>query len=302
MNRVRAALVFVALLAWSAAAHAQVAQSDFAAGDEGWFNVMLPYPSALPPNVLSTYVPTWAPGSLTLQDPDGANPTGNVQYWQAPAKFLGNRLAAYGDSLVYELSNVGVGFPPFVQDDVILTNGTLVLTYELGTLPGTARTHLAVPLSETGWHRGTLAGPVPTPVEFQSVLGSLTQLLIRAEYQLGPDTEVLYSVVMAPHRTTGVAPASTPRSLALSAPYPNPGAGSTRLEFSLPAAADADVAVFDAAGRRVRTLVHATLGAGVHPLVWDGRDAAGRTATPGLYWVRLAAGGQTATRRFVRID
>ncbi len=302
MTRFRVAAVLLALLAWTLPAHAQVARSDFAAGDESWLNVMLPYPSALPPNVLGTYAATWAPGSLTLQDPDGSNATGNVQYWQAPAKFLGNKLVAYGDSLVVELSNVGINYPPFAQDDVILTNGSLVLTYALGTLPGTTRTRFAVPLSESGWHRGTLAGPEPTPAEFQGVMGALTQLLVRAEYQLGPDTEVLYAVVMAPHHTAGVAPASASHGLALSAPSPNPSAGAARFEFSLPVAADAEVAVFDAAGRRVRTLARATLGAGAHAIAWDGRDAAGRATTPGLYWVRLAAGGQSVTRRLARIE
>jgi len=302
MKPLRASLLLLALLSLASTARAQLAVSDFASSGEGWLNVMLPYPSALPPNVMSTYVPGWAPGSLTLQDPDGSNATGNVQYWQAPAKFLGNKLAAYGDSLVVELSNVGIGLAPFTQDDVILTNGSLVLTYQLVELPGTTRTRFAVPISEQGWHRGTLAGPEPTSAEFHSVLGALTQLLVRAEYQLGPDTQVLYSVVMAPHHTTDVAPATPPRGLALSAPRPNPSAGATQLECSLPAAAETDVAVFDAAGRRVRTLAHARFGAGVHAIAWDGRDAAGRAVTPGLYWVRVDAGGQSVTRRLVRIE
>jgi len=57
----------------------------------------------------------------------------------------------------------------------------------------------------------------------------------------------------------------------------------------------------DVAGRRVRTLVDETLAAGPHELAWDGRDAGGAPAPAGLYWARLDAGGEHATRRLVRL-
>jgi flagellar hook assembly protein FlgD len=49
------------------------------------------------------------------------------------------------------------------------------------------------------------------------------------------------------------------------------------------------VVVFDALGRRVRTLVDGPLAAGRHEIAWDGRDGRGVDAPAGVYLVRAAA-------------
>jgi flagellar hook assembly protein FlgD len=55
-----------------------------------------------------------------------------------------------------------------------------------------------------------------------------------------------------------------------------------------------EVAVFDAAGRRVRTFLQGEWGGSVGGVIaWDGRDAAGHRVPSGMYWVRLAAGSAT---------
>jgi photosystem II stability/assembly factor-like uncharacterized protein len=86
----------------------------------------------------------------------------------------------------------------------------------------------------------------------------------------------------------GVAPAAGGGRLRLSTPVPNPFRSETRFELETPAAATAQVAVFDALGRRVRVLVDGPLPAGRHKLVWDGRDARGADAAVGVYLVRAA--------------
>ena len=83
---------------------------------------------------------------------------------------------------------------------------------------------------------------------------------------------------------------------ALSAPYPNPFRSEAAMTYSLPAAADVRLDVFDALGRQVRTLVQGRRPAGEHQA---SLQAAG--LPPGLYVVRLTASGQTATRRLVRV-
>ena len=85
-----------------------------------------------------------------------------------------------------------------------------------------------------------------------------------------------------------------PARIALSAPAPNPSRGPARLALALPAAATAEVAVFDAAGRHVRTLLSGALGSGSLPLLWDGLDARGRRAGAGVYFVRASASGSAA--------
>ncbi len=89
--------------------------------------------------------------------------------------------------------------------------------------------------------------------------------------------------------------------LAFAPARPNPSRGATTLRFTLPRGGPVRLVLVDVAGRRVRTLVDETLAAGPHELAWDGRDAGGAPAPAGLYWARLDAGGEHATRRLVRL-
>lgn len=89
---------------------------------------------------------------------------------------------------------------------------------------------------------------------------------------------------------------------ALGFAFPNPFAEAVGLQLSLRAAGPATVAVFDVAGRRVRTLVQGVQPAGTRVVTWDGRDDSGIRMAPGAYLVRLEAGTLRETRpvRLVR--
>jgi hypothetical protein len=100
--------------------------------------------------------------------------------------------------------------------------------------------------------------------------------------------------------TAGVTPPAIPTGLALAAPRPNPSAGATRLEFDLPSAARAQLAVFDAAGRCIATLVDGDVPAGRHSATWDGRNTGGERAAAGLYFARLTTPQGVISRRIVR--
>ena len=85
--------------------------------------------------------------------------------------------------------------------------------------------------------------------------------------------------------------------------YPNPFRPRTTIGFSLAATTRADIAIVDAAGRHVRTLLpEGVLGAGTHELIWNGRDDAGRHVGSGVYFVRARAGAQTTNRKLVLIQ
>jgi hypothetical protein len=90
--------------------------------------------------------------------------------------------------------------------------------------------------------------------------------------------------------------------LALAAPSPNPARGAARIEMTLGQAAQVEVAVFDASGRRVRVLTRGGLAAGTHALTWDTRDERGARVSPGVFFVRAHDGATTATRRLVVVD
>ena len=90
-----------------------------------------------------------------------------------------------------------------------------------------------------------------------------------------------------------------PAEFALHAPSPSPFRTSTTVELAVPGRADVCVDVFDVTGRRVRTLLDRSVGAGEYRLLWDGRGDDGRQAAAGIYFVRLTAPGVVKTVRGV---
>ncbi len=89
------------------------------------------------------------------------------------------------------------------------------------------------------------------------------------------------------------------RELAISN-FPNPFNPRTSVSFQMPSSGTADVRVFDAAGRLVRTLLAGDeRDAGRHQVIWDGRDDAGRGVAAGVYFSRIVAGGREASAKMV---
>jgi hypothetical protein len=79
---------------------------------------------------------------------------------------------------------------------------------------------------------------------------------------------------------------------------PNPSRGQVNFVVEVPAVTGAiELAVFDLAGRRVRTVTRGLLLAGRHTFLWDGRTDAGRRLAMGVYLIRLSGAGQAITRR-----
>ncbi len=172
---------------------------------------MLPYPEpGSPPTILQTFTPNWSPGYISLEDPDGSGSTGNVQYWSAPARFLGNQILAYGGTLSCYLRDDGSGFGTFHQEDVYLVGGGLTLVYDLtNPAPELTYTNVVVPLIEgRGWRHDNLSGAAATQADMLTALNSLTAIYIRAEYQLGPDLAYLSNVVMTTGTTLEILPSS----------------------------------------------------------------------------------------------
>lgn len=104
--------------------------------------------------------------------------------------------------------------------------------------------------------------------------------------------------VRATLRTTGVADGPAALSPRV---WPNPFQSTADVAFAIPAPGLLDVRVYDAAGRQVATLAAGWRPAGPVFLRWDGRGADGRRAPAGVYVVRVAAGGRSATRRLALV-
>jgi hypothetical protein len=96
-------------------------------------------------------------------------------------------------------------------------------------------------------------------------------------------------------------PGGPPARLELAPPRPNPSGAATAFRFSLPRQGPVRLEVLDPMGRRVRRLYAGSLSAGPHELSWDGRDEQGSGVAAGIYWVRIEAGAESATRKVVRM-
>jgi len=87
-----------------------------------------------------------------------------------------------------------------------------------------------------------------------------------------------------------------PADLALKA-YPNPFNPKTTLQLTIPEAGRWRLDLYDAAGRRVRTLLDESLSVGIREVSWDGRDSTGRGAAAGVYFaVAQGSAGRQTTR------
>ncbi|MGH3055008.1 MAG: Kelch repeat-containing protein, partial [Gaiellaceae bacterium] len=148
------------------------------------------------------------------------------------------------------------------------------------------------------WTQLAPTGIVPDPGYSQTAIyyPSLDRMVIFG----GGTTNVLNDV----HNLTwnsalGVPPRASAGELSLAPAYPNPARGEASIEFALPREGAASLRIFDLSGRSVATLVNGSLAAGHHSIHWDGREASGGLAKPGLYFYELRANGRHLARRLV---
>jgi len=80
---------------------------------------------------------------------------------------------------------------------------------------------------------------------------------------------------------------------------PNPFNPTTTIRFVLPVREDVALAIYDANGRLVRTLLNEVRGYGSHEFMWDGRDDEGAPAGSGVYFYQLRAGKLTESKKMV---
>ncbi len=85
---------------------------------------------------------------------------------------------------------------------------------------------------------------------------------------------------------------STPQQITLRPPFPNPARQHATLHFGLSEATQVDITVYDLLGRSVRELVRTRFEAGRHR-----KRLSTSGLAPGMYFVRMRAGGTTRTRK-----
>ncbi|MBN2288619.1 MAG: T9SS type A sorting domain-containing protein [Candidatus Glassbacteria bacterium] len=95
---------------------------------------------------------------------------------------------------------------------------------------------------------------------------------------------------------------SLPRSFSLGLSHPNPFNPSTSIPFTVPESlgqVQVRLAVYDARGALVATLVNTVKSPGAWSVQWDGTDSRGRPAASGVYFYRLETRSGVFTRKMV---
>ena len=91
-------------------------------------------------------------------------------------------------------------------------------------------------------------------------------------------------------------PAQAPVEFNLAQNYPNPFNPTTNIEFSLPAASEVTLTVYDMLGKEVATLVNDVKSAGTHSVTFDGSNL-----TSGVYFYKLATGSDVQMNKMMLI-
>jgi len=81
--------------------------------------------------------------------------------------------------------------------------------------------------------------------------------------------------------------------------YPNPFNPSTTIQYSLPEAAKVHLEIYNIKGQLVTTLVNSEMPAGMHSIVWNGKDMNNRIVASGVYLYRLSSPQNTQTKRML---
>ncbi len=213
--------------------------------------------------------------------------------------------------------------PDGSRADLGVHGGPLAVTVAPPAVTGAAVTGLGAGMVRLAWdaspaadighyvvYRDTAAVFVPTPAKSVfSVAAPATH--VDDVPPAGPWYYVVSAVDVAGHaggfspRVDAVTQATAapgdvlPSVLAVTGVRPNPFNPRTTVSFDVPATGNVGLAVYDLSGRRVRTLVSGTLGAGRHEAVWSGDDDGGRPAAAGVYVLRLVQAGQAVSVKLV---
>ena len=102
-----------------------------------------------------------------------------------------------------------------------------------------------------------------------------------------------------PGEETPTAIGGTPgNSLSIIA-YPNPFNPETTIQYVVPSQGQVTVAIYDAQGARINTIVREEKAAGAYSVRWTGTDTSGHVVSSGVYFVRIEHGGATQTEKIV---
>jgi hypothetical protein len=140
------------------------------------------------------------------------------------------------------------------------------------------------PYDDYVWVRFTVS-PIPVPMDWDG----------EGFFDDGETCDFLLFV----EETSSVMPSEGVPGDRLYANSPNPFSGGTTICYELGRAQKVSLAVYGVSGRLVRMLVDETREHGQHEIAWDGLDASGERAGPGVYFCRMETDTFSEMRRMV---
>ena len=81
--------------------------------------------------------------------------------------------------------------------------------------------------------------------------------------------------------------------------FPNPYNPETTIPYGLPEGVHVRLVIYNVLGQEIRTLVNEMQPAGYHRVVWDNKDAFGRSVSNGVYLYRIVAGDFVQTKKML---
>jgi len=164
---------------------AAFAGSTFDANDEGW---------SLNGDAASKIELRSAGGNPSghICGKDSVN--GDIWYFIAPARYLGDATKVYGKRLTWDLKQDNM-YQQLKGRDVVLQGAGLSLVFNIKATPAKEWTAYEARLDDTsGWKVDDAAQPAASVEQLKTVLKSLTSLRLRGEFADGPDAACLDNV------------------------------------------------------------------------------------------------------------
>ena len=90
-----------------------------------------------------------------------------------------------------------------------------------------------------------------------------------------------------------------PNGMTLEQNFPNPFNPTTEISFSLPAAADVRLTVYNVRGQQVAVLADGPFGPGRHTITWEAVDESGAPLSSGVYFYRITTHSHSLSRKML---
>lgn len=199
-----------------------------------------------------------------------------------------------GDSLQLYYDPYGeLGFRNWI-DNLTPSTGTVCFTD-----PGNSDAAVAVYNSGEGWKTAFWAidplalsyyDPIDTSSSYHYALSDVGNPLGPTFEWFGPRTQVDIDDSKADQ---------FPSTFKLHSNFPNPFNPVTTIEYELPVKIDLTLRIFNMLGQEVATLVDVTREAGVHSVLWSGKDQDGHAVPSGVYFYTLRSDQFVSTQKMI---